>query len=264
VAPRQAKIRDNRAAIAAQFGISLKALRLYEELGMLKPPRTDAGWRIYGAAEIERLHAILSLKQLGLPLARIAELLTARVTDMGALLSVQEQMLLQTRRNTDHALDLVRIAKVRVREGDALSADDLAKLIGRISKALVPSTPEIEALMRESYTPEQLAVMQIQRTDEDVLARAAEGWAQIQDGLDALLPDGDPLSDKALDIARRAVSLMQMYTRGDRELWNNSYKFWKSATSDPAISNGLLMTKQHFDFLGVAMNELKKRGELKP
>ena len=148
---------DNSAAIAAQFGISLKALRLYERLGMLNAPRNAAGWRVYGPAEIERLHGILSLKQLGLPLARIAELLKARSTDLAALLSVQEEMLLESRRETDHALTLIQIAKVRVGENGKLTAGELAALVRSISKTLIRSTAELEDLARRIYTPEQIA-----------------------------------------------------------------------------------------------------------
>ena len=134
MAGRRKQTSDNSAAIAAQFGISLKALRLYERLGMLNAPRNAAGWRVYGPAEIERLHGILSLKQLGLPLARIAELLKARSTDLSALLSVQEEMLLESRRETDHALTLIQIARIRVGENGKLSAGELAALVRSISK----------------------------------------------------------------------------------------------------------------------------------
>ena len=30
---------------ATRFGVSIKALRLYESRGLLKPLRTEAGWR---------------------------------------------------------------------------------------------------------------------------------------------------------------------------------------------------------------------------
>jgi len=137
MAGRRKQTSDNSAAIAAQFGISLKALRLYERLGMLNAPRNAAGWRVYGPAEIERLHGILSLKQLGLPLARIAELLKARSTDLSALLSVQEEMLLESRRETDHALTLIQIARIRVGENGKLSAGELAALVRSISKTSI-------------------------------------------------------------------------------------------------------------------------------
>jgi DNA-binding transcriptional MerR regulator len=60
---------------ARRFGVSVKALRLYEQRGLLTPLRTEAGWRTYGPDQIARLHQILALKRLGLPLARIAALL---------------------------------------------------------------------------------------------------------------------------------------------------------------------------------------------
>src|ERR1700742_1196283 len=132
---------DNSAAVAEQFGISLKALRLYERLGMLAPPRTQAGWRVYGAREFERLPALLSLKQLGLPLARIAELLKAGKTDLDALLAVQEQMLLESRAEADHALRLIRIARARLAGREALCADDFAQLVRRVSATVLRWTP---------------------------------------------------------------------------------------------------------------------------
>src|SRR3954467_4136728 len=61
---------------AERFGVSIKALRLYESRGLLTPLRSEAGWRTYGPDQIARLHQILALKRLGLPLARIGELLS--------------------------------------------------------------------------------------------------------------------------------------------------------------------------------------------
>ena len=54
---------------ARRFGVSIKALRLYEQRGLLTPLRSEAGWRTYGPDQIGRLHQVLTLKGLGLPLA---------------------------------------------------------------------------------------------------------------------------------------------------------------------------------------------------
>src|SRR4051812_16524069 len=43
---------------AAQLGISPKALRLYEGRGLVKPRRSEAGWRAYGPGEMSRLGEI--------------------------------------------------------------------------------------------------------------------------------------------------------------------------------------------------------------
>ena len=44
------------AETARRFGVSIKALRLYESRGLLKPLRSEAGWRTYGPDQIARLH----------------------------------------------------------------------------------------------------------------------------------------------------------------------------------------------------------------
>jgi effector-binding domain-containing protein len=56
--------------------ISIKTLRYYDEVGLLKPARVDlnSGYRYYSASQVPRLHRILALRDLGFPLDRIAVL----------------------------------------------------------------------------------------------------------------------------------------------------------------------------------------------
>jgi DNA-binding transcriptional MerR regulator len=53
---------------------SVKALRYYDELGLLRPARVDelTGYRYYSASQLTRLNRILVLKDLGLSLQQIA------------------------------------------------------------------------------------------------------------------------------------------------------------------------------------------------
>ena len=51
---------------ARQLNISTKALRLYEQRGLIAPRRTAAGWRAYGPDEIARAADIVELRALGL------------------------------------------------------------------------------------------------------------------------------------------------------------------------------------------------------
>jgi effector-binding domain-containing protein len=57
--------------------ISVKALRLYDQLGLLKPAQLDhfTGYRYYSARQLPRLNRILALKDLGFSLDQIAQLL---------------------------------------------------------------------------------------------------------------------------------------------------------------------------------------------
>ena len=53
-------------------GVTTRALRWYDEIGLLKPSgRTEGGCRRYGPAEVDRLQDILYYRALGVELARI-------------------------------------------------------------------------------------------------------------------------------------------------------------------------------------------------
>ena len=62
--------------------VSVKALRYYDELGLLKPRRVDefTGYRYYSANQLARLNRILALKDLGLSLQQVAQLLDQELT----------------------------------------------------------------------------------------------------------------------------------------------------------------------------------------
>ncbi|TQS31130.1 MerR family transcriptional regulator [Microbispora sp. KK1-11] len=61
--------------------LSPKALRLYDEVGLLRPAAVDgeSGYRYYDPAQLERARLIARLRRLGMPLARIR-----RVCDLPA------------------------------------------------------------------------------------------------------------------------------------------------------------------------------------
>jgi DNA-binding transcriptional MerR regulator len=119
---------ETAAAVARRFGVSVKALRVYERAGLLKPARTVAGWRIYRQLELERLSAILALKQLGLPLKRIGELLKGE-GDLAAALALQEAALEAAKADAEDALRLVRAARAKLAAQRSLSPDELSHLV---------------------------------------------------------------------------------------------------------------------------------------
>ena len=62
--------------VARLLGITPKAVRHYEKLGLLdKPERSESGYRLYTADDLLRLHQIKKLQSLGLSLERIKEVL---------------------------------------------------------------------------------------------------------------------------------------------------------------------------------------------
>jgi DNA-binding transcriptional MerR regulator len=71
---------------ARRSRLSLKALRLYDERGVLVPTRVDqaSGYRYYDTAQLDQARLVVMLRQLQLPLAAIRELLAHDPADAAA------------------------------------------------------------------------------------------------------------------------------------------------------------------------------------
>lgn len=65
--------------LAAVSGLSRDTLRYYERIGLLgTPPRTDAGYRVYGEQAIKRLKVIRNARRFGFSLAEIRRFMSVR------------------------------------------------------------------------------------------------------------------------------------------------------------------------------------------
>jgi DNA-binding transcriptional MerR regulator len=63
--------------VSKQTGLSVDAIRFYEKQQLLeRPPRTEGGYRLFNAGDIQRIQFIRCAQQLGFSLQEIRELLT--------------------------------------------------------------------------------------------------------------------------------------------------------------------------------------------
>ncbi len=74
---------------ARQARLSQKALRLYDELGLLRPFRVDewSGYRYYAPSQLERARLVAWLRRLGMPLAQIGAVLDAPPAEAAVLVA---------------------------------------------------------------------------------------------------------------------------------------------------------------------------------
>jgi DNA-binding transcriptional MerR regulator len=122
------KIWFTAAQCAKRIGITVRALRLYEQTGLIRPRRTEKNWRLYGAHEVARLSEILALKRLGLSLQEIARLLAGQTTDLDRMLAMQNLTLQEQLGRTQRSLATVDALRAKIAMGDLLSIDELLKL----------------------------------------------------------------------------------------------------------------------------------------
>ena len=83
--------------LATLAGVSVRTLHYYDEIGLLPPARvTQAGYRLYGPAQVDALQSILFYRALGMPLAQIRPLAAlrgeARVAALRALSQVEREL----------------------------------------------------------------------------------------------------------------------------------------------------------------------------
>ncbi|WP_435737256.1 MerR family transcriptional regulator [Cellulosimicrobium sp. PMB13] len=63
-------------AVAERTGLSLRTLRHYDEVGLVRPSgRSDGGFRLYTEDDVERLLLVRRMKPLGFSLEEMADLL---------------------------------------------------------------------------------------------------------------------------------------------------------------------------------------------
>ncbi len=68
--------------VARLAQVSVRTLRHYDDLGSLRPARVDplTGYRYYTPDQVVRLHRILVLRDLGVPLSQVGQLIDDDVT----------------------------------------------------------------------------------------------------------------------------------------------------------------------------------------
>lgn len=112
--------------VANRAHVSVRALHHYDDIGLLAPARrTDAGYRLYGPAELERLHQVLLFRELGLSLEEIAAVLDRPPEERARALLTHRTELEQRRRRTDAVIRAVDRAIEALGKGERMSTDEL-------------------------------------------------------------------------------------------------------------------------------------------
>lgn len=113
-----------------ELGVSAKALRLYEQRGLIAPDRTTAGWRTYGPEEMARAAEIVALRALGLSLAQIGRVLAGDTEGLGQALAEHRSTLQDQMRELSTRLERLGALQDDL---DAGRSPDAARLAGLVA-----------------------------------------------------------------------------------------------------------------------------------
>jgi MerR family transcriptional regulator, thiopeptide resistance regulator len=185
--------------VAKLARLSVRALHHYDEIGLLVPSaRTEAGYRLYGEADLERLQQILFFRELAFPLEEIRRILDDPEFDRGAALRMQRALLEERASHARALIDAVDRALEALEGGAQLKEDEMFE-------AFDPSQYEDE--VRERWGDTEAYRESARRTKgytkDDWRAIRAE-QEEITRALAAEMESGAPASaETAMDLAER-------------------------------------------------------------
>ncbi len=89
--------------VAELAGVSIRTLRHYDDIGLLKPAEVSpSGYRHYSEENLKTLQQILFFKELGFPLQKIKEIIESPSFDRLGALELQRHLLIEKESAREH------------------------------------------------------------------------------------------------------------------------------------------------------------------
>lgn len=157
--------------LAKLAGVTVRTLRHYDQVGLLTPSaRTEAGYRMYGRADLLRLQQILFFRELDMPLAEIRAVLQDPDFDMVAALR-QHRRLLEQRMER-----LTRLLATLDKTLGSLTEENMELTDEELYEGFTPEQRERYAReARERYDPTLVA-----ESERRIRAMTREQWAALK------------------------------------------------------------------------------------
>ncbi len=186
--------------LAGRAGLSVRALRHYDALGLLVPSqRSVGGYRLYGRDDVMRLHAILALKAFGCSLPAIREALAPGAAALPEILSRQASAL-----------------EEKAKGAKALAAR-ITHMLSRMERHAVPDMSdwlEVLGLMhvfQNAFSPSELARLR--------QGPGRAGWRELAGRVEQAMAAGTaPDAPEGLALASEVRAMAREATGGDPAL----------------------------------------------
>ncbi|HEY7311493.1 MAG TPA: MerR family transcriptional regulator [Gemmataceae bacterium] len=234
--------------LARRTGLSVRTLHWYHEIGLLTPSyHTEAGHRLYTAADVARLQQIKSLRQLGFALEEVRACLERADFSPLALIErhlvrLREQMELQ--RQLCGRLESIAS---HLRAAEEVSVEEFIQTIEGMN------------MLDKYYTPEQLERIKErgQQVGEERIRQVQEEWPKLHAEVQAEMAKGsDPASEPVQALARRWMGLVNEFTGGDPGIENSLRKMYEQ--EDNIVGMDVAAMRPMMAFMDKAIAAAKK------
>jgi DNA-binding transcriptional MerR regulator len=210
-------------------GVTVRTLHHYDRLGLLRPRRTESGYRVYRESDLERLEQIVALKFVGLPLKRIKTLLERDNLDLLDALPRQRLVLEAKRKLIDRAIRAIEDAERTLAAGQRPNAAVLKKIIEVIEMQ------DNSTWAENYYSEEALAKLKKREWTPEMQEQTTKKWTELFSEVEAALGE-DPAGEKAQALATRWGALILDFTAGDPEVTKGLNAVWKDPSGLPAAT----------------------------
>ncbi|RZT87834.1 DNA-binding transcriptional MerR regulator [Pseudonocardia sediminis] len=219
--------------LARQTGLTVRTLHHWEERGLVVPSRrTAAGHRLYDDRDVRRVYEVVALRELGLSLEAVAEVLAPEGDRLEGILSAHLSQV-EARLTALRDLRTTLAALVAgLRSARAPGTSDLMGLIDEVSK--------MTETFNNYFTDEQLAALEARREElgEDTIRATEQEWpgliAAVQSEMDA---GTDPASPRVRALATRWAELLEAFHGGDPGLREGLYRL-RDENAEEVLSRG--------------------------
>lgn len=186
--------------VARLAGITVRALHHWDDIGLVVPSgRSEAGYRLYGSEDLQRLHQVLVYRELGFSLERIRAIVDDPDVDRGAALREQRAALVAQADRLARLLTAVDAAITAHQEARPMTDQEIIDALGGFD----PSQYEDEVRERwgdtEAY--EQSTAVTSCYTADDWRAVRAETDEIVRRLADALAAGSAADGAEAMDAA---------------------------------------------------------------
>jgi DNA-binding transcriptional MerR regulator len=238
--------------LARRTGLTVRTLHHYDEIGLLKPSlHTEAGYRLYTAADVARLQQVLSLRQLGFALEEVRDCLD---------------------RPGFAPLEVIRLHVARLRGQIELQRKLCERLealaehfrtAGEVSADAFLYTIEVMTMLEKYYTPEQMAQFEARAKEvgQEAIDQAPQQWDDLFRAVTAEMEAGtDPADPKAQELAKRWLALVTMCTGGDPGIYNSLRSMYENEDNVMGMDTKPIRLKMEYILKAAAAAGIKHPG----
>lgn len=188
--------------LARLAGVTVRTLHHYDEIGLVSPEeRSEAGYRLYGHLQVQRLQEVLFFRELGFALDQIRQIIGQPSYDRPSALGRQRELLELRADRLLNMIDAIDHAIEIEREGNIMTNEEMLEVFDGFD----PAEHEEEAKERwgETEAYQESARRTSSYTKQDWERIKAEN-AEINDAFLALMEAGTPAdSAEARAVAER-------------------------------------------------------------